>query len=204
MTLYKYINKKYLDDIFIHGRIKIGTLYEYRKEEELGLIVGDKEEGQHNTTLGGDEALEIDLGQNTLEAEYFRNHVLRPDQRHSKVKIIMEKGAKLIANTNSPNYYIFCMTSKYSEEVMKEFECDACIEIFNPEHFFKIISRVIRHKATFDGAYEITYGNKTTDHLNPHTVHPAILKDERYINQEEVRAIWVPKKEPKGSLFVKS
>jgi hypothetical protein len=183
--------------------LKIGTLHEYKDEEDLGSVIGDKNEGLHITELRSPHGREIDLAKNTPEAEYFKKHVLRPDQQNSKVKLVMEAGASLVAHTNSSNYYIYCITSEYDKDVMLKFGCDRCIEIVNPGKYFKEISRVIRHKASYKGYFNIVYGNKTTDHLNPHKTHPALMKEAKYSNQAEVRAIWQPKKEPKGSLFIK-
>lgn len=62
MILYKYIKREHLDTFFRNGTIKIGTLYGYRSEEELGAIIGDKEEGQHITILDAPEGRKIDMG----------------------------------------------------------------------------------------------------------------------------------------------
>jgi len=201
--LYKYIKKEHLGLFLKNGTIKIGTLLEYRNEKDLGSVIGDNQEGLHITELNSPNGREIDLASNTPEAEYFRKNVLRPDQQNSNVKIVMEAGANIIVHTNSPTYYVYCVTSTYDKNVMTEFACDRCIEIINPEKFFKEVNRVMRHKADFEGCFDVVYGNKTTDHLNPHKVHPALMKEAKYNNQAEVRAIWRPKKEPKSSLFVK-
>lgn len=201
--LYKYIKKEHLGLFLKNGTIKIGTLLEYRNEKDLGSVIGDNQEGLHITELNSPNGREIDLASNTPEAEYFRKNVLRPDQQNSNVKIVMEAGANIIVHTNSPTYYVYCVTSTYDKNVMREFACDRCIEIINPEKFFKEVNRVMRHKADFEGCFDVVYGNKTTDHLNPHKVHPALMKEAKYNNQAEVRAIWRPKKEPKSSLFVK-
>ncbi len=197
------LGKEHLDLFLINGSLKIGTLHEYRNEEDLGTVIGDHREGLHITGLNSPNGREIDLLSNAPETEYFRKHVLRQDQQNSKVKIVMEEGANLVAHTNSPNYYIYCVTSNYVKDVMAEFACDRCIEISNPAKFFKEVSRVIRHKADYEGYFEVVYGSKSTDHLNPHKTHPALMKETKYINQAEVRAIWRPRKEPKGSLFIK-
>jgi len=201
-VLYKYINKEHLKQFLKNGALKIGTLYEYRDEEGFGSVIGDEQEGFHKTELDSPKGREIDLAGDSPEAEYFREHVLREDQKDTKVKIIMESGAKLISQKSSPNYYIYCVTSEYDEDVMAEFNCNACIEILNPDKFFKAISRVIRYKGTPEGVFKIQYGQKTTDYLNPHKVHPAVLKDKKYSSQAEVRAIWNPEKIPRGPLFV--
>ena len=200
--LYKYIKKEHLESFLKRGTLKIGTLYEYRNEEELGTVIGDDKEGTHITELKSPQGRIIDLASNSPEAQYFKKHILRPNQQNSNVKIIMEEGANLIAHTNSPNYYIFCVTSEYGKEMMKEFNCDRCLEILDPEKFFKAISKVIRHKGAYEGNFKITYENKTTNYLNPHKIHPVLLKDVKYSKQVEVRAVWSPKKEPKSSLFI--
>jgi hypothetical protein len=138
MAFYKYIKKRYLDGFF-QGRMKIGTLYEYRNEEELGGVIGDNEEGVSKTTLGGKDIMRIDFRKNTPETEYFRSHLGFDIPEGAELTISMQEDTNFIAFTNSPNYYIFCMTSKYSEEVMNEFECDTCIEIFNPNKFIRNI-----------------------------------------------------------------
>lgn len=93
--LYKYLPKKYLEAFLRHGSLKIGTLYEYRRTEDYGDVVGDKNEGLHKTELALAGGGEIDLVTSSPEAEYFRTHVLRPDQHHLKPKIIMADGARL-------------------------------------------------------------------------------------------------------------
>ena len=86
MHLFKYLPKKYLEAFLHRGSIKIGTLYEYRKTEQYGTVVGDLDEGLHKTELFIPGGGEVDLSKTTPEAEFFRQHVLRPDQRDSKVR----------------------------------------------------------------------------------------------------------------------
>lgn len=186
----------------LRGSLKIGTLYEYRRIEHYGNVVGDIDEGLHKTELVLPGGGEVDLATSTPEAEFFRQHVLRPDQRDAKVKIILEDGARLIAHSNSPDRYIYCMTSEYDEKVMRQFGCDACLEITRPQEFFETISRKMRHKGKFEGAGAIQYMNKQTHYLRPHRVHPAIMKDTAYEYQKEWRALWVPFTPPRQALFI--
>ncbi len=201
--LYKYIKKEHIDLFKKNGSLKIGTLYEYRNEEDLGSVIGDDKEGVHITELNSPQRREIDLADNTPESQYFRK-LLPPDKQDVRPKIIMMPDANVATHTTAPNCYLYCVTSKYDEDLMAEFGCDKCIEIFNPEKYFQAISKVIRHRGDYLGYFDIVYGNKTTDYSNPHTIHPCLLKDEKYRNQSEVRAIWSPKKEPRGPLFAKA
>ena len=144
----------------------------------------------HKTELSLPGGGEVDLSKPSPEAEYFRRHVLRPDQQHiNNVKIVLEDGAKLISHSHSPDLYIYCMSSEYDERIMKEFGCDACVEITNVEAFLKVVSRKIRHKAKFDGLGQIQYKDKHTHYLKPHRIHPAVMKDPSYEYQKEWRAL---------------
>lgn len=202
MHLFKYMKKTFLDAFFRHGRLKIGTLYEYRKVEQYGEVIGDKNEGLHKTELSLVGGGEIDLASDTPEANFFKKHVLRPDQQDTKVKIVLEEGARLIAHSHSPDLYIYCMSSEYNPDVMRQFGCEVCMEIIDPEAFFRAISHRIRHQGRFDGYGAVQYMSKDTHYTRPHHVHPAIMKDVEFAFQREWRAIWIPHKSPRQPLFI--
>ena len=202
MALYKYVKKEHLDAFFTNGSIKIGSLYEYRQVEKYGTVIGDDSEGTYITELSKNGEYEIDMSRSSAEADFFRQHVLRPDQKNTNGKIRMADGAKLISRTNSPDFYIYCVSNEYDSKVMKEFGCDSCIEILRPDIFFKAVTKKIRHKASYENVVNIVYGNKTAHYTTPHQVHPAIKKGFEYGYQKEVRAIWTPKKEIKSPLFI--
>jgi hypothetical protein len=202
MRLFKYLPKKYLKAFFRTGALKLGTLYEYRKVEEYGAVIGDKDEGLHKTELFLPGGGQIDLATASPEAEFFRKHVLRPDQRNSKVKIILAEGAKLIAHSNSPDLYIYCMTSEFNADVMSQFGCDSCLEILRPRDFFRAISKRVSNSIRFDGYGPVHYGSKSTHYRLPHSLHPAITKEEHFSYQKECRAIWIPKDGTPTPLFL--
>ncbi|HBC3454388.1 TPA: hypothetical protein KDY47_003241 [Vibrio parahaemolyticus] len=201
MTLYKYVKKEHLDAFFTKGSVKIGSLYEYRKEEQYGTVIGDKEEGYYETELSKSGTYEINLGDNSPESTFIRQYLSRPGQKNVDKKIIMSDGATFTVGTHSQDLYIYCVTNEFNRQVMEDFGCDSCIEIHNPEVFFKALSRKIRHKADFDIVTGITYGNKHTHYTSPHNIHPALKKSSNFASQKEVRAIWIPRKEIKAPLF---
>ncbi|MBQ0714438.1 MAG: hypothetical protein KBT56_04645, partial [Paraperlucidibaca sp.] len=83
MRLFKYLPKEYLKAFFRTGSLKLGTLYEYRKVEVYGTVIGDQDEGLHKTELFLPGGGEIELASASPEADFFRKHVLRPDQQDS-------------------------------------------------------------------------------------------------------------------------
>ena len=201
--LYKYIKREHLVSFFKNGLLKIGTLYEYRDEEELGSTIGDEDEGVIITTLNLPETGVVDLGKNTPETDYFKKHFnLHPQMYEKHIKLHMGPGVKFNATSESQDYYIYCASALYDKAVMEDFECDSCIEILDTRKFFREITKKLKFKAEYEGLYNIDYDSITKSYKTPHTTHPALLKDLEYQNQVEVRALWQPKTKPKGSLYI--
>ncbi|ELP1261509.1 hypothetical protein QWS64_002861 [Escherichia coli] len=199
MPLFKYIKKEHLDAFFSRGSLKIGSLYEYRKVEQYGTAIGDNKEGVYETVLDRTGGYQIDLSEDTPEANFFK---ARFDIKGPGIKIVMGNGAKIISSDHSPDVYIFCVTTEFNLDAMRAFGCDSCIEITRPELFFNAISKTIRHKASFEGGHPVTYGDKTTSYMRPHPVHPALMKSEEYSYQKEYRGIWTPNKQINSPLYI--
>ena len=202
MSLFKYMPKRYLEAYMAKGSLKIGTLYEYRQVEKYGHVIGDKNEGLHKTELFLPNGGEIQSTSNTPEGIFIRQHLLNPEQQDMNFRMILEKGARIIAESHSQDLFVYCITSEFNPEVMKEFGCDSCLEITRPEEFFHAISRKIRHTAKFEGCFSITYASKLTHYSKPHEIHPATMKDTEYEYQKECRAIWIPHKASCNPIFV--
>lgn len=204
MVLFKYLQRKHLEGFLSKGSIRIGTLYDYRRIERYGSVIGDDYEGLYETELSIPGGGVVDMATNSYDAEAFRKYFLhnRPDLHDRKVKLVFQPKTKLITRSTSQNLYIYCMSSEYNEHVMKEFKCDSCLEIINPEYFFAAISKRIRHKASFDGYVEVSYLNKRAHYTKPHSLHPAIMKDPKYEYQKEWRAIWSPIKTAREPLLI--
>lgn len=203
MTLFKYLQKKYLEAFFCRGSIKIGTLYEYRNVEHYGSVIGDLEEGLLNTSITPSKGDEIDLGSNSHEAIFIRNALGRPITECSNMRLrYLTDGYTFTHKVQSSDLYIYCMSSRYDKDIMTQFGCDSCMEIINPDAFLSAITHRIRHKARFEGFRAIEYLKRETDYLNPHHVHPAIAKDIEYQYQNEFRAIWNSTKPSINPLYI--
>jgi hypothetical protein len=196
------MKKENLDAFFRRGSMKIGTLHEYRQVEQYGKVIGDQHEGLHITEFSLSGGGEVDLSKNTPEADFFRKHVMRPDQQNSNVKLVFQDGARIMVHSSSVDLYIYCMTSEFNHKVMSLFKCDACMEITNPTAFFHAISRKIRHQGKLDGWVAIQYASKETHYTKPHQHNPAVLKDLNFSYQKEWRAIWVPQKTKVQPIYI--
>ncbi|WP_336242100.1 hypothetical protein [Enterobacter cloacae] len=200
MPLYKYIKKKDLLSFFSTGSLKIGTMYDYRKVETYGSVIGDQKEGYYETVLSKPEAFKFNLATDSAESRLFKGFF--GSEPNPDVELSFSAGTELIIRDNSPDLYLYCMSKEFNYDVMKQFECDCCIVIENPTAFIKEVSRVIRHKAEYIGINSVVYGNKRTHYTTPHDVHPSLMKEEIYAPQKEVRAAWIPKGQIQGPLFV--
>lgn len=203
MKLYKYLQRKYLEEFLRLGRLKIGTLYEYRNVEALGTVIGDYDEGTRSTELGLNKGDEVALGGNSPEARFLRSGLQTTPKKCSNMKIVsLVDGYNAVLQEHSPELFIYCMTETFDPKVMHQFGCDSCLEIIDAVSFFSAISHRIRHKAKLDGVYPIQYMSRKTSFTSPHQVHPAIMKDNAYLSQREWRAVWVPTKKNIHPLFI--
>lgn len=201
--MYKYMSKKYVENFFKKGSLKIGTLYEYRDAENLGGVVGDSEEGFHYTEVSFVGEKIVDLHGNSPEAVYLRKSLGIADGSHkNSVKMIIPAGTKILNSSYAENCYIYCVSAEFDPAVMAAFGCDACIEIINPDAFFLAISKKIRHKGNFETLREIDYSDRRTHFSRPHKTYPALMKGVDYAYQKELRAIWTAKRATVKPIFV--
>ena len=186
-TLFKYLKSKDANDFFRQGIIRIGTLYDYRKTERHGTVIGDHQEGL------------------ILEQEHYQNLTMQSNEDvppFIRGRITVETGGMFqVMNSTmglshqSPNFYIYCVTTKFDPKVMKEFGYDTCFEIIDTTQFINGLNRCMRHKGTFIGAYECIYTEKVVSPGNKPNHHPALVKDPKFSYQNEVRLLWKPNSE---------
>jgi len=186
VTIYKYTEGKYLDLFFCFGKIRIGTLFDYRREEDLGFVIGDREEGQSKIIFENPPSV-FALGGKSIEAEHFGKYL--PIKGEGTISLA--PGARIITTINSPNYYIYCASLKFNPNVMSEYG-GSCIEIFDAEKFFAEINLVMKRKrkTSYQGLHRVEYCNRETDYKNPSKFHPALIKSEERKKDCEARAIW--------------
>lgn len=186
MKLYKFLPEKYAIQLVNEGVIRIGTLYEFRKYEDMQR--GDDMEGKITIeTIGTDEPIEY-----TKQEEIPGNF---------RKFIHLQPGAKLILSGKSistipytcPDNYIYCCASHYSRQLMKEFDTDHCVEIHDPSKFSFTIAMALLHQGL---AYGIVMGQpciyKGHLHYQEENKSPQWLKDERYSHQHEYRFLFPP------------
>ena len=194
--LYKYMKREFAEKFFREGSLKIGTLFEYKKNEKFNDAIGDKNEGSHYPFIKIN-----DIGLNskniTPDEAFFicGDFTLPPGSGLSNMTIQQE--------IKSDDCYIFCLTTSPSFDAMKEFECDTCIEISNHRTLFRLMTNKISQNITeLTWKGRITYQNKTYPFNAENGINPAITKDLKYAYQNEFRVIWTPKDDNSGQVFL--
>lgn len=181
--LYKYMRKEHARLLLDKGRLRIGTLYEYRNAELHGSAIGDREEGVKNLHLDG-TGQHWDAGSIPEFAQTFFK--LGPEAN------LTLDGVRLVVPQQSCDYFLFCTSSILDAATMHKMGYDACVVIEHPDRFFAAISHSFRHRGNFEGAYECHYGSRSIPHNQDNGVHPALIKEPAYAYQKEVRALWRP------------
>lgn len=179
--------EQYAIKMLEEGNIRLGTLYEYR--DHWNDQVKDTDEGKFsesqkdkNVTLReGDEhglLSEMFQAKDGAVLEFHNMHV----QRDSTV----------------PDNNIYCTTLEASEEVMRQFECDACIEIFDFRGFRDAIIQTLRkynHPIMMHVTANCIYEGRNVDYnsiINPDRIPLGYwLKSPFYAPQKEIRTVFV-------------
>lgn len=180
--LFKYMKSKYMDMFFASGSLKVGTIYDFRDTNKHAGLIGDASEGKKQL-------------RNHIADETWNEHT-QPEW--SKGGISLSHGAQIrMVNSpittiiNSPDFYVYSTAEAYDTNAMHGLQADSCMIIENPYAFFLAISKTLGQQAEYLGQFECFIGGTTT-HENDSKVHPALLKEEKFRDQAEVRALWKP------------
>jgi hypothetical protein len=187
--IYKYIKRrKYANDFFEDGLIRIGTLYDFRQEEKHGTEIGDKDEGTKTLTTDGYHFIDT-ASPSTIPSWFSTNFSESFNLRDgARLQIHARDGVRL--RLTVPDRYVFCASREFDGALISKCEYECCIRINNPLGFFGALSRKLKHKATLLGVGVCTYRPRLILGHEDSGFEPSLIKEERYKYQNEVRAVW--------------
>lgn len=138
---YKYLKRQYADELVRFGRVRVGTVFEYRNIEDKERR--DETEGTKIgvTKLGKDIVTNIRT-QDDLPGAL--RHIFQVPEGGTNIDFI--GGVTGSVNLNFEDAFIYCVTDYPDKKIMKEFRCDACVEIFNIVEFGNTIARKLVNK----------------------------------------------------------
>lgn len=189
MKLYKYIKKEYAIKMMKEGEVRIGTLYDFRKQEHIEI--GDKSEGTKKsiTDFPGGALIKDEKGwENKL------GHLKWSNIRYVKGVIKIEPNTKFIGDQDVTDAYIYCASQICDLNLKMKFSGTACIEICDPGNFSKeILRELVKRGLTYDFCFSdrCSYVGHVVDHTIQATAH--FLKDpDKYMHQAEYRFVFPP------------
>jgi hypothetical protein len=192
------MKKAYVRDFMERGRIRIGTLYDYRRVE-LGSAIGDALEGTSETHHKIKEPIDVTRPENQ---SWVLNKAIRVKEGLTGVVFA---GFSVIAPQQSRDCYLYCLSYRYSRAIMQAFGADRCIRVDDPEGFFRAVDTAVVATGLTNGHAEAAacdYSGRNRTH-KMERVHPAILKNPIYAYQAEIRMIWNPSTDkPLKPIFV--
>jgi hypothetical protein len=161
LPLYRFTKKKWADFFFRTGQLKLGTIFDYAKNEKYGDAIHDRHEGYCAFVLPEDQPI---------------------------------AGRPVARMTLARNNLLLCFSKEYSEALYKEFDADCCI-VINDAKFFSCIDDELKSEFTEPLVRQVTYIDKSKwDYMPRYEDFAGVIKDTRFKDQKEVRALWEPKK----------
>jgi len=185
-ALYKYLKLEHADDMLDKGKVKIGTLYEYRRYEDAERK--DEKEGVKSTYT--DVKNPIEATNNKDLPGGYRNFIQ------------IEKGGTVNLLSGSldrievvVDVYMYCLSEIYDKTIMLDFGCDSCVKIEDPANFIQNLTNCMKDFTThepFGG--KCAYMDRRQEFSDHKNIPPYLLKDSLYQHQREFRVIWFPDK----------
>lgn len=188
--VYKYMKRRHARSFFKEGLIRIGTLYDFRKEEKHGTEIGDKDEGTKTLTTEGYHLVDT-ADPNTipswLNEHFFSNIKL---QEGARLQLHAKDGVRL--RLTVPDRYVFCASYEVDDALIKNGEYECCVKINNPQGFFGALSQKLKYKAKWLGYGKCVYRPRLMLGHEDVGLEPALIKENRHAYQKEIRGLWAP------------
>lgn len=193
--LFKYAKRVYPDDLIRRGRIRVGTLHDYRKIEKYSPMIGDEQEGVKINYYSPAVA--------TLDTlPPFAAGIAVP-ALVSLFGAMPDPATTAFINSSftqpevSGNCWLYCLSARLRKTVMNSMDAnyDSCVRIDWVEKFFRAVEQeMIRGKLAAHGHIVPCVYGRYQHYTNRH-LRPVALKGQEYAIQEEVRFVYCPAEE---------
>ncbi len=187
--LFKFLKAEHAETMLRTGRVRIGTLYSFREEEQHGTARGDRLEGSTGA-LGVIDQLTIEAGK--ALPPFFAKFLSVPADRPISVKNWFVEVA-----ANDSDYFVYSFAALPDPRLFVAFDCDTCVRITKPRSFFATLTDAISDRLLISdeptaSMKPVVYGDRR-GYYNAAFDHPGpFVKPPRYSYQREVRLLWTP------------
>ncbi|MGA2443920.1 MAG: hypothetical protein ABSG50_00655 [Opitutaceae bacterium] len=195
MKAYKFTKRRYYD----RGSFRLGTLYDYRREEAYGSAIGDAREGTFDRQHSFDFKTSNALIKQLTSAQEFGLMYAKGEKTGK-----FERN-RFVLNFTSVNLLVFSAALISDHFLFGEFaDTDCCIEIDDFEAFCGCLVGKISQPIAKAAIRECIYGDRVVvNDRNPMPPLP-FLKDKRYEKQREIRLCVQLYADPTGPITLSS
>src|SRR3984893_3245857 len=189
--LFRYTKRAYAEDLVHRGKIRFGTLYEYKRIEDHAPMIGDEDVKALYDTPAFASAGGLPRFARSVADRAIRNLPTDPSTRVLFNQCLFEEVY------TSPDRWVYCMSKRLGARVMRSMDpaYDTCVRIDYVRAFFELIrAELMRQRVITDGSRisECFYRDRIQHYLRDDGRDPAVLKAPKYAAQEEVRFVFVP------------
>jgi hypothetical protein len=193
--LFKYAKQEHADMLVQKGRLRIGTLHDYRRIEIHGPMIGDDQEGWAASYDAPAFATPDTLSPFAapMAAQTFRSlfGTERVDTRTVGFINCMFSRPRV-----SPNCWLYCTSARLGRRVMESMEkgYDACVRIDYVDEFFKALAEELDRQRLITGGRIIrcVYRDREQHYTVDDRLASLAIKSMDYAIQEEVRFVYFP------------
>jgi len=183
--LFKHLRRAHAEELVNEGWIRIGVLSEYRNEERLGSVIGDKGEGQLT-----ERCLTQGFRSEDRPPEFdFINRALFAGKCPAHVRI---RGLAIEQTCHVQNCHILCLTSCHDRSKYPQYE--RTVRIGDVVGFLKAVMDAVHgSRPLLEGMTTLSackYVGRTVSAVRGPDWHPVFTKPSNYSWQQEWRLWW--------------
>jgi len=180
---FKYLKSEYANAMLFHGRIRIGTLYDFRRIEEHDAARADISEGIHNVNIFIERPV------------HHRGH--EPTVQHYLdqfgVEISYSSRTRVSGSIHSSDCYIYSLSDQLNWKIANDFNADAGMIIWDIKELIELMIESDDLDVEFIELGPIRYVDDNHDVRKLGHVPPSFIKESRFSSQSEWRIIMPPK-----------
>lgn len=183
--VYRYFKSAEHADSFAAGEIYLSTMETCRRYEDANQ--GDKHEGREVFHIPGVINGNGDDPHMAAAAKMLGIHI----EPGSVTNLTITNAVR---STSIEDAYLLCTTIGFSEKNLNQSFGRHCVEISNPEEFFKVLNQAVRRRLlVIDGQYgEVIYKER---YFTPDSCRPGrigfVKPPDQYAAQVEYRFLWI-------------
>jgi hypothetical protein len=142
LKVYKYLDRRFADKMLNQGEIRIGTLSYYRGIEDPKF--SDPDEGKKEIFKNLEEPVTIEAPEDWKNKVGDEFDEIKNGIKLNGPRLIISKRVTLGKGVDDA--YIYCTSMACDSKLLKKFNAECCVEIFNVQRFQDITHKKLAQR----------------------------------------------------------